>query len=329
MNKLSVALGTALVCLAASSAWAGGAPDSNPYDNNPYDSSMDYSTGMDSSMDYSSGMPSGFNMPVNPNMLANNYAGGNMMPNTMPNNTGMMGGGMGMMPNTGMMGGGMGMMPMMGGMMGGGMGMMPNTGMMGGSYPSSGSSSSLMPTVDLGRVVSQGVQGLPQQQQQYGAMTMANQNLNQLNQGMSNGMSPIYQMRNNIRNQIMGNRISDISRMGQRMFMPMVQPGAIQSMISQIQPWNFPSRFQNAMMPNMAPYVSQSIIPRQMAYMQQGIMNNPNFPFPRSGSGGYGNDYGMGMSGGMGSSMPYNNGMGMGMPMQQQYGGMMGGYQGY
>jgi len=299
MNKLSVALGTALVCLAASSAWAGGAPDSNPYDNNPYDSSMDYSTGMDSSMDYSSGMPSGFNMPVNPNMLANNYAGGNMMPN-----------------NTGMMGGGMGMMPMMGGMMGG-------------SYPSSGSSGSLMPTVDLGRVVWQGVQGLPQQQQQYGAMTMANQNLNQLNQGMSNGMSPIYQMRNNIRNQIMGNRISDISRMGQRMFMPMVQPGAIQSMISQIQPWNFPSRFQNAMMPNMAPYVSQSIIPRQMAYMQQGIMNNPNFPFPRSGSGGYGNDYGMGMSGGMGSSMPYNNGMGMGMPMQQQYGGMMGGYQGY
>jgi hypothetical protein len=100
-------------------------------------------------------------------------------------------------------------------------------------------------------------------------------------------------------------------------------------MISQIQPWNFPIRFQNAMMPAMAPYVSQSIKPRQMAYMQQGIMNNPNFPFPTynnsgmGGYGGYGGGYGMG---GMGMGM---GGYGMGMPMQQQYGGMMGGYQGY
>lgn len=244
------------------------------------------------------------------------------------------------------------------GMMGSGMGM-------GGSYPSYPSTgSSGMPMLDLRRVVWQGVQGLPQQQQQYGAMAMANQNMSQLNQGMSNSMSPIYQMRNNIRNQIMENRISDISRMGQRMFMPMVQPGAIQSMISQIQPGNFPSRFQSAMMPNMAPYVSQSIIPRQMAYMQQGIMNNPNFPFPRNsgmgGYGGYSSDMGMGggssyptggmmpnmggmmpntgmmmptsnmgMSGGYGM-MPYNGmmpgmGMGMGNMMQPNMGMMMGG----
>jgi hypothetical protein len=224
---------------------------------------------------------------------------------------------------------GMGMMPSssmgMGGMSSG-MGMMPSMGM-GSSYPSSDSSSSLMPTVDLRRVVWQGVRNLPQQQQQYGAMSMANQNLNQLNQGMSNSMSPIYQMRNNIRNQIMGNRINDISRMGQRMFMPMVQPGAIQSMISQIQPWNFPSRFQSAMMPNMAPYVSQSIIPRQMQYMQQGIMNNPNFPFPRSSMmGGYSDDMsssGMGMMPGMGMGMPNMSMMGGGMGMMPSM-GMMG-----
>jgi hypothetical protein len=242
-------------------------------------------------------MPGGFTMPVNPSALASTYAGSSsMMPsnNMGANNMGMTGGGS--------------------------MGMMPSMGMGGSypSYPSTGSSSSLMPTVDLRRVVWQGVQGLPSQQQQNGAMAMANQNLNQLNQGMSNSMSPVYQMRNNIRNQIMGNRISDISRMGQSMFMPMVQPGAIQSMIRQIQPWNFPSRFQSAMMPNMAPYVSQSIIPRQMAYMQQGIMNNPNFPFPSSSMGGY--------SGGMGG---YNNGMsssGYGMMMPSNSMGMSSSY---
>lgn len=323
MKKLSVALGTAIVCLVASSAWAGGAPDSIPYDNSMdysgMDSSMDYS-GMDSSMDYSSGMPSGFNMPVNPNMLANNYANvgggmdvGGIMPGSYPT-------------------GSMEMMPMMGGgMMGSGMGM-------GNSYPNFGGMP--MPSVDMRQVVSQGVRSLPRQQQMYGAYNMARQNIGQLNQGMSNGMSPIYQMRNSIRNQIMGNRINDISRMGQSTFRPLIQPGAVQSMISQIQPWNFPIRFQSAMMPAMAPYVSQSIKPRQMAYMQQGILNNPNFPFPtynNGGMGGYGG-YGGGMGGyggydggyGMGGMGMGMGGYGMGMPMQQQNGGMMGGgYYGY
>jgi hypothetical protein len=298
MKKVSTMLGTALVCLAVSSAWAGGWED--PNDMSSYSYSYDNNQiGMSNSP---SGMSSGFTMPVNPNMLASTYAGNGMMPSSS-----------------------MGM-----GSMSGGMGMMPSSSMgMGSSYPSSGSSSSLMPTVDLRRVVWQGVRGLPQQQQQYGAMSMANQNLNQLNQGMSNSMSPIYQMRNNIRNQIMGNRMSDISRMGQRMFMPVVQPGAIQSMISQIQPWNFPSRFQSAMMPNMAPYVSQSIIPRQMQYMQQGIMNNPDFPFPRNSMmGGYSDDMsssGMGMMPGMGMGMPNMSMMGGGMGMMPSMGGMMGG----
>jgi len=344
MKKVSTMLGTALVCLAVSSAWAGGWED--PNDMSSYSYSYDNNQiGMSNSP---SGMSSGFTMPVNPNMLASTYAGNGMMPSSSMG-MGSMSGGMGMMPSMGMggMSGGMGMMPSMGmGSMSGGMGMMPSSSMgmggmssgmgmmpsmgMGSSYPSSGSSSSLMPTVDLRRVVWQGVRGLPQQQQQYGAMSMANQNLNQLNQGMSNSMSPIYQMRNNIRNQIMGNRMSDISRMGQRMFMPVVQPGAIQSMISQIQPWNFPSRFQSAMMPNMAPYVSQSIIPRQMQYMQQGIMNNPDFPFPRNSMmGGYNSgdmsSSGMGMMPGMGMGMPNMSMMGGGMGMMPSMGGMMGG----
>jgi hypothetical protein len=311
MKKVSAVLGAALICLTASSVLAGGWED--PNDMYSYDNS-----GMSANqigMNSSSGMSSGFTMPVNPNSLANTYAGSGMMPSM---GMGSMSGGMGMMPSMGMggMSGGMGMMPSMGmGSMSGGMGMMPSMGM-GSSYPSSGSSSSLMPTVDLRRVVWQGVRGLPQQQQQYGAMALANQNLYQLNQGMYNGMSPVYQMRNNIRNQIMGNRINDISRMGQSTFRQIIQPGAVQSMISQIQPWNFPSRFQSAMMPNMAPYVSQSIIPRQMAYMQQGIMNNPNFPFPRNSMmGGYNGGmgtYNNGMSSsGMGGG--YNSGMGMGM----------------
>ncbi len=276
MKKISVALGTALVCLTVSSAWAGGAPDSVVYED---------------TMDYSSGMPSGFNMPVNPSMLANNYANGGMMPSTSTSSSMGMGG----------------MMPSMG---------------MGSSYPSSNypSNSSNMPVVDMRRVVWQGVQSLPQQQQQNGAMAMSNQNLSQLNQSMSNNMSPIYQMRNSIRDQIMGNRMSDISRMGQSTFRPMIMPGAVQSMISQIQPWNFPSRFQSAMMPAMIPMVSAPIKQNQMAFMQQGIMNNPNFPnvpLPSPVYGGYGGGMG-GYGGGMGG---YGGGMG-------GYGGGMGGYGG-
>lgn len=312
MKKVSVVLGTALVCLAASSAWAGGWEDPNDM----YSYSNSGMSANQIGMNSSPGMSSGFTMPVNPNMLASTYAGGGM--------------GMGMMPSSSSS---MGMMPSMGmGMMGGGMGS---------GYPSGGSTD--MPVVDLRRVVMQGVQTLPQQQQVNGAYNMATQNL----QTMSGNMSPIYQMRNNIRNQIMGNRINEISRMGQNTFRPMIQPGAVQSMISQIQPWNFPIRFQSAMMPQMVPIVSQPIKQRQMAYMQQGIMNNPNFPnvplpSPYYGSygsssgmgmGGYGGGYdmsssGMGMMPGMGMGMPNMGGMmggGMGMMPSMGMGGMMGG----
>ncbi len=284
MKKVSAVLGTALICLTASSAWAGGWED--PNDMNSYDMNQ---IGMNSS----SGMSGSFNMPVNPNMLASNYAGGGMMPSSSMGSSSMM-----PMPSMGM-----------GGMMGGGMGMSS-----GYPYPSGGSAD--MPVVDLRRVVSQGMQTLPQQQQMYGAYNMASQNIGQLYQGMS----PINQIRNNIRNQIMGSRISDISRMGQSTFRPMIQPGAVQSMISQIQPWNFPIRFQSAMMPNMVPVLSPWIKQRQMSYMQQGIMNNPYFPnvplpSPYYGSSGYSSGMG-GYSNGMSS-----NGMGM-MPSMGM--GMMG-----
>lgn len=301
MKKVSAVLGTALICLAASSAWAGGWED--PNDMNSYDMNqigMNNSSGMSSSS-------SVFNMPVNPNMLAGTYAGSGMMPSS---SMGMMS-----MPSSGMSGSSSGinmpinpsMMPSMG--MGGSYGM-------GSSYPYPSGGSADMPVVDLRRVVSQGMQTLPQQQQMYGAYNMASQNIGQLYQGMS----PINQIRNNIRNQIMGSRISDISRMGQSTFRPMIQPGAVQSMISQIQPWNFPIRFQSAMMPNMVPVLSPWIKQRQMSYMQQGIMNNPYFPnvplpSPYYGSSGYSSGMG-GYSNGMSS-----NGMGM-MPSMGM--GMMG-----
>jgi len=275
MKKVSAVLGTALICLTASSAWAGGWED--PNDMNLYDMNQ---IGMNSS----SGMSGSFNMLVNPNMLASNYAGGGMGSSMMP------------IPSMGM-----------GGMMG-----------MGSGYPYPSGGSTDMPVVDLRRVVSQGMQTLPQQQQMYGAYNMANQNIGQLYQGMS----PINQIRNNIRNQIMGSRISDISRMGQSTFRPMIQPGAVQSMISQIQPWNFPIRFQSAMMPNMVPVLSPWIKQRQMSYMQQGIMNNPNFPNVPIPSPYYGSS-GMGM-GGYGNYGMSSSGMGMGMPNMGMMGGGMG-----
>lgn len=195
---------------------------------------------------------------------------------------------------------------------------------MGGGYPSGGGG---MPMLDLRQVVQQGIQRLPQQQRYNGAANMANQNLAQL----GNGMSPLNQIRNSVRDSIMMNRVGDISRMGQATFRPMVQPGAVQSMISQIQPWNFPYRFQSAMMPAMIPMVSAPIKGRQMAYMQAGIMNNPYFPnvplpMPMYGSsggyggGGYYDPYNGGMPGNQGM---YGGGYGGGIPGGQ---GMYGGY---
>ena len=212
---------------------------------------------------------------------------------------------------------------------------------MGGGYPISGgypssSGSVSMPMLDLRQVVQQGIQTLPQQQRYNGAIGMANQNLSMLNQGMGSGMSPINQIRNSVRDSIMTTRVGQISPMGQATFRPMIQPGAVQSMISQIQPWNFPYRFQSAMMPAMIPMVSAPIKQRQMSYMQQGIMNSnfPNVPLPMpifgsssSGSGGYPYpDYGTGMPGNQG--MIYNQGMMPGNQGMFYNQGMMPGVQG-
>ncbi|WP_420209189.1 hypothetical protein [Candidatus Electronema sp. JC] len=286
---LKIALTLASAFLAGAASWAGGAPGG-----------MGMGTFSDDSV------PGAGNM-------------GGMGMNPVPGN-------MGMMNNTGgfnpMMSGGFSM-PVdpnslannysnMGGSYPGGMGGYPSGGMNGGGG---------MPMLDLRQVVQQGIQRLPQQQRYNGAANMANQNLAQL----GNGMSSINQIRNSVRDSIMMNRVGDISRMGQATFRPMVQPGAVQSMISQIQPWNFPYRFQSAMMPAMIPMVSAPIKGRQMAYMQAGIMNNPNFPnvplpLPMYGSsGGYGGGYYDPYNGGMPGNQGmygggYSNGM---MPMQQ------------
>ncbi len=210
-----------------------------------------------------------------------------------------------------------------------------SSGSMGASYPGGMGGGYPMPMIDLRQVVQQGIRRLPQQQRYNGATSMANQNLAMLNQSMGSSMSPISQIRNSVRDSIMMNRVNEISRMGQATFRPMIQPGAVQSMISQIQPWNFPYRFQSAMMPAMIPMVSAPIKQNQMAYMQAGILNNPYFPnvplpMPIFGSsgGGYYDPYGGGMPGGQGmynggGMMPGNQGM-----YGYSNGGMMPGYQG-
>lgn len=135
-------------------------------------------------------------------------------------------------------------------------------------------SSSMPPMqVDLNRVVGQAIQSSSSQGQfDQGAQGMAGQNLGQLSRNSS-----ISRIRNDVRNQIMVERVADISRLGQNTFRRVIQPQAVQSMINQIRPWEFPSRFQNSMMPNMIPSVSGRIKPRQIQYMQRGI-NSPGFP---------------------------------------------------
>lgn len=182
---------------------------------------------------------------------------------------------------------------------------------------SGGGGGGYSPMMDLRQVVWRGIQGLPENQRSSGAMSMASQNLSQLQQSMMSGSSPISQIRNAVRDSIMTSRVSDISRMGQSTFRPMIQPGAVQSMISQIQPWNFPIRFQSAMMPAMIPVVSAPIKQNQMAYMQYGIMGNgfPNVPLPAPAFGPspyYGGNDGMWNGGGWGNPGMPSGGGGMG-----------------
>jgi hypothetical protein len=278
-KTIKVALGLSVICLVAAGSAWAGG-------SNPGDMGMG-NVGVNPMMGGMNPMSSGFNMPVNPNSLAGTYAGAGVQSGY---NSGM---------NSGMPGG-IGM----GGTMPGNSGMQQQGG---------------MPMLDLRQVVMQGIQTLPQQQQYNGAIGMANQNLSLLNQSMGNGMSPVNQIRYSVRDQIMTNRVNDISRMGQATFRPMIQPGAVQSMISQIQPWNFPYRFQSAMMPAMIPMVSSPIKQQQMAFMQNGIMSqgfpNVQLPMPAFGPQGMYNNM-----------MPNNQGMMNGGMMQQ--GGMMnnGGY---
>lgn len=230
--------------------------------------------------------------------------------NPMPGASGMVYPGSGTMPGGSVSGGGYyQQQPMMspGNVMGINPAVIANTYGVGGMQPQGGGGTS--PMLDLRQVVWGGMQGLPQDQRYNGAMNMAGQNIYQLQQNMGSGSSPINQIRNAVRDSIMTSRVSDISRMGQSTFRPMIQPGAVQSMISQIQPWNFPIRFQSAMMPAMIPTVSAPIKQIQMQFMQSGIMNNgfPNVPLPAPAFG-QSPYYGGNGSGGMMPGMP-NGGM--------------------
>ena len=56
-----------------------------------------------------------------------------------------------------------------------------------------------------------------------------------------------------------------------------IQPQMVQAIIGNMQPWNFPNKFQQAMMPTMVGQISGQIKQMQLQYMQQGI-NDPSFP---------------------------------------------------
>jgi hypothetical protein len=56
-----------------------------------------------------------------------------------------------------------------------------------------------------------------------------------------------------------------------------IQPQMVQSIISNLRPWDFPDHFKGVMMPLMVGHVSDQIKAQQVNFMQEGI-SDPSFP---------------------------------------------------
>ena len=128
------------------------------------------------------------------------------------------------------------------------------------------------PTLDLRQMIEQAISSLPEQQRDQLATEMASQNLSLLG-----GNSIPSQVRVQVRDQIMMDRFNNISKAAPTIFRSGIQPMMVQSMISQIRPWEFPSRFKSTMMPVVVGKISNQIKMPQLEYMQEGI-GSDSFP---------------------------------------------------
>ncbi len=163
---------------------------------------------------------------------------------------------------------GQGVADMMGGMISQiGQSVSGNVGMM--ALPNDQLSSS-MPKLDLTQMIQQSLQAVSSGQRDQFAQGIASQNLSLL---QGNNSIPA-QVRVQVRDSIMTDRFNSISQAAPNAFRNGIQPMMVQSMISNIRPWEFPSRFKNAMMPNMVNQISQQIKMPQIQYMQENIESN-------------------------------------------------------
>jgi hypothetical protein len=136
---------------------------------------------------------------------------------------------------------------------------------------------SLMPQVNIGRVIDDALQSVTAERHN----EMSDRITKRALTGLESGSNSMVSARRVVRDGIMYGRFRDIYPFASNNYRTFIQPYAINSMINQIRPDRFPDRFRSRMMPKTIKTMSDRIKPQQKAYMQEGIIGNPNFPdFP-------------------------------------------------
>lgn len=147
--------------------------------------------------------------------------------------------------------------------------------------------SSPAPVLDIRQMIEQAVQNMPQQQRDQLAGQMTQQNLALLQQGSA----AASQIRTQVRDTILMDRYKNISAMAPNLYRSNIQPQMVQTIISNIRPWELPNLFKSKMMPVIVGQVSNQIKAPQIGFMQENITSAefPNVP---------------GLPGGMAGSVP-------------------------
>ncbi|MGR0480240.1 MAG: hypothetical protein ACTFAL_02215 [Candidatus Electronema sp. V4] len=136
--------------------------------------------------------------------------------------------------------------------------------------------SSPAPVLDIRQMIEQAVQNMPQQQRDQLAGQMTQQNLSLLQQGSA----AASQIRTKVRDTIMMDRYKNISAMAPNLYRSNIQPQMVQTIISNIRPWELPNKFKSKMMPMIVGQVSGQIKMPQISFMQENITSAdfPNVP---------------------------------------------------
>ncbi|WP_417909037.1 hypothetical protein [Candidatus Electronema sp. PJ] len=134
--------------------------------------------------------------------------------------------------------------------------------------------SSQASVLDIRQMIEQAVQNMPQQQRDSLAQQLTQQNLGLMPQAAA------AKIRAQVRDTILMDRYKNISAMAPNLYRSNIQPQMVQTIISNIKPWELPNRFKSKMMPMIVGQVSNQIKTPQIGYMQDGIQGSdfPNVP---------------------------------------------------